>query len=521
MLTPANKNSVTESCGNGEKMRNKWKRLLHLSMMGIVFLALAGCGGKAGTTQENTAKEDNGENGNSSAESGNVYEGENDTFWYDKLSAVKKSDGAETEISVDISAKISVPEVSDMSVIEVQGLRVEKEKTEPGDAGKWGGEEYKYCIARDVQDELRKKMTESSAIAGGDVKFSVFFGNSYSVWGDIMLSPEGAFNWKGAFINPERMADVASEKVRKEGRYLAINTNSADFVNEELALYTQKENLCSLTEEESRKKAEEFLNDIGLGSLELYDTSPLLWGTSDTSKEEAEQNCINGGNLNEAIWDGYSFVYGQRTASGGEIPVLDYQLPEGLDEGYPVLSMTEVCVNEKGVVYAEINGPSTILSETSHVKLMSMDKIKECMKNNMQTYLDAFFERAKVFADQGDSQISHGYSSTEEMDNCAIVKFNKMEFGYWCVRKEDESNMFSYVPAWKLSMSSPVVEGEGNGEMLVINAIDGSMIDVWDGVEWQNYLENIRQGDDEWLAEAKEAAKKAMEKEETNGTEGN
>ena len=89
-----------------------------------------------------------------------------------------------------------------MSVIEVQGLRVEKEKTEPGDAGKWGGEEYKYCIARDVQDELRKKITESSAIAGGDVKFSVDFGDS-----DIMLSPEGAFNFRGAFINPERMAD--------------------------------------------------------------------------------------------------------------------------------------------------------------------------------------------------------------------------------------------------------------------------------------------------------------------------
>ena len=101
------------------------------------------------------------------------------------------------------------------------------------------------------------------------------------------------------------------------------------------------------------------------------------------------------------------------------------------------------------------------------------------------------------------------------------MRFNKMEFGYWCVRKEDESNTFSYVPAWKLSMSSPVVEGEGNGEMLVINAIDGSMIDVWDGVEWQNYLENIRQEDDEWLAEAKEAAKKAMEKEETSGAEGN
>ena len=492
------------------------KRIMAAMLCVCLGTALfSGCAKNAGTTQENTAKEDNGENGNSSAESGNVYEGENDTFWYDKLSAVKKSDGAETEISVDISAKISVPEVSDMSVIEVQGLRVEKEKTEPGDAGKWGGEEYKYCIARDVKDELRKKITESSAIAGGGVKFSVDFDDTCG----IVFSPEGTLDPEGVF-KPECMADVASEKVRKEGRYLAANISSADYVNEELAQFTQKENLCSLTEEESRKKAEEFLKDIGLGSLELYDTSPLLWGTSDTSKKEAEENCIYG-DKNKAIWDGYSFVYGQRTASGGEIPVLYYQFPEGLDEGYPALSKTEVCVNEKGVVFAWIHGPSTILSETSHVKLMSMDKIKECMKNNMQTYLDAFFERAKVFADQGDSLISHGYGSTEEMDNCAIVKFNKMEFGYWCVRKEDESNTFSYVPAWKLSMSSPVIEGEYNGEMLVINAIDGSMIDVWDGVEWQNYLENIRQEDDEWLAEAKEAAKKAMEKEETNGTEGN
>jgi hypothetical protein len=243
---------------------------------------------------------------------------------------------------------------------------------------------------------------------------------------------------KSISLEPEDYHDLCPEELQ------AAEQVSCWEVSEENA----GENLCSLSRAEVVDLASRFVNSLGFSDLEPGDVCPLNWGgESDSGSSEIE------------VTDGYvvSMVH---KADGIELggSSMDYSVYGDETKSwsqYELQNTMKLYVTDDGVIAMFCMNPFTKTAVTAKVPLLPLDSIENIMIQELTENFDRYVPEAAT-GTQG---------------------FTSMELVYFRVQDQEEnSRKYSYVPAWRLS-KSPSDSGE-LGSCIVINAIDGSVIDV-------------------------------------------
>lgn len=213
------------------------------------------------------------------------------------------------------------------------------------------------------------------------------------------------------------------------------------------------DNECALSKDEAIKKAEEFQNKLGMASQVYIGTSDYEWSAGviedgdDTVKTDDKESVIK-----DTAW-GYIIDYGEGVDGIAFCKSLDFtrnmdiwETPDNYDDFMPYGSSSFI-VTDQGVTEFTVSYPVDIVNESKNVELLSMDTIKEIIKDDMTKN-----------SDQYDFTQNHTY--------------NNLKLGYIRLKDASDKDKCTYVPAWCLSK-----QDKGYDRYPVyVNAIDGTII---------------------------------------------
>lgn len=223
------------------------------------------------------------------------------------------------------------------------------------------------------------------------------------------------------------------------------------------------ENLCKLSEEEALKEALQFVERLGLDYNVVSHRYPLLWGNPPETVTEFSNSDSWGVNgyvffLDFGI-DNLSFVdYGTEA----DYRVLWSQESKNAELKYSLESRLQVYVTDNGVIRAIVDNPVDLISVKDGVELLPLETIKEIMQEKTAEHWES---------------ISDGTMSSAYLD--------AMELIYFRVSDTEDTAKYSYIPAWRLAnVTRDTVRDEINiGSVLLINAIDGTYIDIYNEMQ--------------------------------------
>lgn len=217
------------------------------------------------------------------------------------------------------------------------------------------------------------------------------------------------------------------------------------------------DNECVLNKEEAVKKAEEFQNKLGRASQVYIGTSDYEWSAGviedgdDTVKTDDTESVIK-----DTAW-GYIIDYGEGVDGIAFCKSLDFtrnmDIWENLDnyDDFMPYGNSSFIVTDQGVTEFTVSYPVDIVNESKNVELLSMDTIKEIIKDDMTKN-----------SDQYDFTQNHTY--------------NNLKLGYIRLKDASDKDKYTYVPAWCLSK-----QDKGYDRYPVyVNAIDGTIIRIDD-----------------------------------------
>lgn len=213
--------------------------------------------------------------------------------------------------------------------------------------------------------------------------------------------------------------------------YKEILTKKSDVITWQGEYYTEEKNQCTMTEEQAADYTKKVCEDLGFTGMEpCCDVQAVTWYL-----ENGETECngyyfeytldINGAVLMPAIWS-------YRVPQGGCIDVDTTVKP--YDE-----ASIEIVVNDFGIVWMDCTGIISKM-ETVPVKLLSYEQIKGCFRSILER--------------QGESG----------------EEWSVLSFCYIRISNQEKQDAYCYIPAWVLVNFT--------GENILINAIDGTQIDV-------------------------------------------
>jgi hypothetical protein len=216
------------------------------------------------------------------------------------------------------------------------------------------------------------------------------------------------------------------------------------------------DNSCSLTEAEAQQIAQQFLNSLGFSDLELAETGALAWFGDWTDDEGYAQTDT----------DGYAFTFRHNVNNVwlyGNNTIFWYTYMEACtDEGieadqYDLGTEARVFVNDNGVVYMDYANPLMETKVVDDVTILPLENIEDIMIEELQNNCDQYILSA-----------SSANGSMKQLYYMALIYFRLQD-------DAGDSNQYSYVPAWILSADD---SSDIAGSCLVVNAIDGSIINV-------------------------------------------
>ena len=413
-----------------------WKRIVAAMLCVCLGTALfSGCGGER--KSENKETENQGEA--TLEEIAGLYPEDKNTRWRDTC-AIKRNDTGE-EMTISIDAKITVPDADSMSVVEVQGWPTEL-----------NGAKLEYT------GEKRKEIKKTMLNYISERSDASYYVDDEGITGMYLE------------VKEEDLEKVMPEEIKKEAEVFYHPGGTAEC--------DETVNTCKISEDEARAEAEKFLARLDLAGQTLIKSAPLIWRLTEDSED--------GNALPKGAAHGYRFFYEPGAAGVGfsnfgdeqdyywELYEFDknyYQEDDSFNSShfyvdYPMNNGIRIDVTEQGVIQADVSAPLKILSETKNVSLLPLKNVKEIMKDSMEDFMNQYFERAKKM----------GYKN---WDHVVRHSFDKLELAYFRIPKEEGNNVFSYVPVWRLMNE----HGDVNPTMmLMVNAIDGTVLDLWDCV---------------------------------------
>lgn len=398
------------------------------------------------------------------------------------------SDGRE----VSIKCSIKIPDVEQMSVAEVQRQELNEEyhkaiiKALYGSLEVYSNEEEDWSKARvqKVLDELQGQIEYHEA------EIAEYKSHKSGDWTDRIASHERNIEklrqekqvYQKLYENAKAEAEVVTDftktsyygthascifilniKEDEEGTSITFEAEDVQnicpegieangtfgYAGEDLmeSDYTENDNQCEMSGEDARKLAEKTLGVIGWTS-EWEEIEPLFWRSYVGYQEDPVK-----------IYDGYCF---ECSLGDGQMTFGDfdtgYELLAGCDGS--LLGEASVFINDKGVLKVEIKNPVKLINMTNNVNLLSLDSIKGMIRKEINKNPDKYLSES------------------------GLSPFYEMELNYIRVKDKERDGYYSYVPAWRLCFRT------GNDEYrtisrypVIVNAIDGSVIDLEDVVE--------------------------------------
>lgn len=464
-----------------------------IAVLGMGVLVGCGEGKKVDYTIEGIEKEEQpqGDGGKSGLTQFEGEENWKDTWTVQIGETEWRGETIDSVAYMSVDAKIIVPGVKQMSVVEV---------TEPEfDA------EYKEMIAKRLFEEVyygdvshlpKEDLEEIRAFYdnGGEVRLGPAAGEKLEKeWQDLWKALDNIENARDTYTPAEeytvneyigsyegRMYELSFAEVPGDKTFIRrlkqITMSPKDLyevcpekLKEQKNLVCSPwifgswvENHCQISEEDARKEAELFAEKLGLDYSVVSTTHPLVWGNppeviSLNGMDESEDWEVNGYVFSFDLGvDDISFV-----DFGMEEDYADFWAKTDREEEiqYSLQARLQVYVTDQGVIRAEANNPMEITGISEDVELLPLDTVKGIMKKEVE-------EQSEIFL----------------LNTYTTECFDEMELIYFRVRDKENPGKFNYVPTWRLA--SVMKDAQQNllsiRNPILINAIDGSVINFYD-----------------------------------------
>lgn len=221
------------------------------------------------------------------------------------------------------------------------------------------------------------------------------------------------------------------------------------------------ENICSITEQEAVKQAETFVDQMGIQGLAV---SGVYQARQDVWKVDEE----TGDSYNESATKGY-LVYFGREMGGVTTPLIDDYLQKECRD----------MVKKVNGAFTEIELVGTSYGYEWIIALVTDDGIEELQYANPMEIAEVTAEQAEVM----DFAQIHKCAMQYMQENDYSRKIDKIELCMGLVRYEDA---YALLPVWCYESDIAFSDVTSNRDGILINAIDGSIIDAQSGRPIEN-----------------------------------
>ena len=207
------------------------------------------------------------------------------------------------------------------------------------------------------------------------------------------------------------------------------------------------QNACGYSKEEAQMKAEEFLSKIGAKDVALQDSSDLYWVYTDATNSVVATDV-----------DGYSFTY-VRAVDKQPVSTMAFNQVENLQkqvEYYDVpVERYEITMDSNGIINANWCDYLESTGESAKTEILSFPELLEKANETIPEYYKTY--PCKYNA----------------------INFNDVTLTYYLTAGAADGQ-FEYKPVWIFSSCDDKSDPDYPSEMVVLDAADGSVIDMLD-----------------------------------------
>lgn len=424
----------------------------------IVIISLTGCSGK---------KVDYG-NESESKETKNMSvlaDIKADSDWKENFT-IQTGNGEKT---VYINANIVVPDFDNMSVVEVENVKIDADYKKRFLDLYFGGNEYYYHdpdhytvdelneVIEDwqkTQDDTHSEWLEQQlaeyrdkletakttyTVAKDLENCEVFAGYK----GDVFCEVEFEAHKVHAYAWYQSGTDYGPPYLRNEDYDTITQTFQDDDLKDKA---DETSNEGSKSAASAKKEAGNFLSKLGMQDLVERGECECGWIGFNNSEE--------GNDYQTATW---GYIYSYATGIDGitfkdgldrDTYLSVYETNDSDTDDVTLPDSTLLTVTDDGIIDVQLEYPVNVTQIYKDVELISLKNIEQIIKAEITENPDK-------------------YDTTSS--------FNKLQLGYLKIRSDSEPGKYSYVPAWALSR---MVDYSSERNAIFVNAIDGTIIDL-------------------------------------------
>ena len=423
----------------------------------IVIISLTGCSGKKiDYGNESESKETK----NMSA----LADIRADSGWNENFT-IQTGNGEKT---VYVNANIVVPDFDNMSVVEVENVKIDADYKKRFLDLYFGGNEYYYHDPdhytvdelnevieywQKTQDETHSEWLEQQlaeyrdkletakttyTVAKDLENCEVFAGYK----GDVFCEVDFEAHKVHAYALHQSGTDYGPPSLRNEDYDTITQTFQDDDLKDKA---DETSNECSKSAASAKKEAGDFLSKLGMQDLVERGECECSWIGFNNSEEENDYQT--------AVW---GYIYSYATGIDGitfkdgfdmDTYLSGYEAIDSDIDDVTLPDSTLLTVTDDGIIDVQMEYPVNVTQIYKDVELISLKNIEQIIKAEI----------------------------TENPDKYDIASsFNKLQLSYLKIRSDSEQGKYSYVPAWALSRM--VDSNEQNA--IFVNAIDGTIINL-------------------------------------------
>lgn len=376
------------------------------------------------------------------------------------------------EKTVYVNANIVVPDCDNMSVVEVENVKIDADYKKRFLDLYFGGNEYYYhdpdhytvdelnevieYWQKEQDDTYREWLEQRLAeyrdkletakttytVAKDLENCEVFAGYK----GDVFCEVEFEAHKVHAYALHQSGTDYGPPSLRNED-YDIITQSFQDEDLKDKADETSNEGNKSAAS--AKKEAGNFLSKLGMQDLVERGECECNWvGFNTDSKEENDYQTAAWGYIYSyatgidgiAFKDGFDMDTYLSVYEANDSDIDDVALPDS----------TLLTVTDDGIIDVQLEYPVNVTQIYKDVELISLKNIEQIIKAEITENPDKY-------------------------DTAAT--FNKLQLSYLKIRSDSEQGKYSYVPAWVLSR---MVDYTDEQNAIFVNAIDGTIIRIDD-----------------------------------------
>ena len=424
----------------------------------IVIISLTGCSGKkVDYGNESESKETK----NMSA----LADIKADSDWKENFT-IQTGNGEKT---VYINANIVVPDFDNMSVVEVENVKIDADYKKRFLDLYFGGNEYYYHdpdhytvdelneVIEDwqkTQDDTHSEWLEQQlaeyrdkletakttyTVAKDLENCEVFAGYK----GDVFCEVEFEAHKVHAYAWYQSGTDYGPPSLRNEDYDTITQTFQDDDLKDKA---DETSNEGSKSAASAKKEAGNFLSKLGMQDLVERGECECGWIGFNNSEE--------GNDYQTATW---GYIYSYATGIDGitfkdgldrDTYLSVYETNDSDTDDVTLPDSILLTVTDDGIIDVQLEYPVNVTQIYKDVDLISLKNIEQIIKAEITENPDK-------------------YDTTSS--------FNKLQLGYLKIRSDSEPGKYSYVPAWALSR---MVDYSSERNAIFVNAIDGTIIDL-------------------------------------------